>query len=176
MKAIAQVEKKSLVIEAGLILAFTFLMILSAYVRIPLFFSPVPLTLQTFILYLSIILIKNKASFAQLIYLVLGVFGLPIFSVGGAGLLYLLGPTGGYLLGFLAVALIFPHLLPKDKSYFKVFFLFSLANIVIYLFGITWLIFLHQFSFSAAILFGVVPFVITDILKIALVSSFYKLC
>jgi biotin transport system substrate-specific component len=147
-------------------------MILSSYIRIPLLFSPVPITMQTFVLYLSILFLKEKAIFSQVIYIILGLGGMPVFSRGGAGLIYLLGPTGGYIVGFLAVALIFPHFLPKERSFLRIFSLFVLANILIYTIGVSWLVLMHKFTFDHALFAGVYPFIIGDVFKIALVSLF----
>lgn len=170
MRAISIAERRSLVTSIGFIGAFTFLMALSAYVRIPLFFTPVPLTMQTFVVYLSLVVLKRRAVFSQLFYLLLGVGGIPVFANGGASLLYLLGPTGGYLLGFLAVALIFPYFLPKEISLLKALIFFSSAAIMIYSFGLSWLIFIHHFSLPEALIAGVYPFIPGAIIKIGVVS------
>ena len=153
-----------------LVAIFTFLMIISAYIRIPLFFTPVPVTLQTFVLFLSIGFLKNKASLSQGLYIFLGAVGLPVFSKGGAGLLYLLGPTGGYLLGFLIAALVLPFLLPKKPSFIKMFSIFFLGGLIYFSLGVIWLINLHRLSPGAAFTAGVLPFIIGDILKMVLAS------
>ncbi|UCC95488.1 MAG: biotin transporter BioY [Candidatus Omnitrophota bacterium] len=172
MRAICLDEKKSLLAEISFIIGFSLLMVLSSYVRIPLFFSPVPVTLQTFVLYLSILFLKRKAFISQAFYIVLGLTGLPVFSMTGTGLLYLLGPTGGYIIGFFVVALVFGYFLPHQKTFVKIFLFFLIANIVIYTIGASWLIFLHHFTPGAAFSAGILPFLVGDILKIALVSSF----
>jgi biotin transport system substrate-specific component len=165
-------KKNSLVYQTTLIFLFSFFMIVSSYIRIPLWFSPVPITLQTFVLYLSILFLKRKSFFSQVIYLSLGVFGIPVFGNTGAGLWYLFGPTGGYLLGFLLVSIIFPYFLPSKKSFIKIFFYFLLANFLIYILGMSWLIIGFKFTFYKAFLLGVLPFLIGDIIKIVLVSIF----
>jgi biotin transport system substrate-specific component len=170
MKTISFTQRQSLAGDFALVALFTFFMVLAAQVRIPLPFSPVPITLQTFVLFLSIIFLKNKAYLSQGIYLVLGIMGLPIFSNGGSGLIYLLGPTGGYIIGFLLVAVVFPHFFPREKSFFKTFVFFLFAGGVYFSFGILWLVFLHHFSFTAAINAGFLPFIIGDIFKAGLAS------
>jgi biotin transport system substrate-specific component len=152
---------------------FSFLMVLSSQIKIPLFFTPVPLTFQTLVLFLSIVSLRERAILSQAIYIFLGLVGVPVFSKG-AGLLYLFGPTGGYLLGFLVVALIFPYFLEFTKGGrhldIKFFFLFLGANLVIYLFGAGWLKIVTKVSVKNAILMGIVPFIGGDLLKILLAS------
>jgi biotin transport system substrate-specific component len=78
---------------------------LSAYVRIPVPGSPVPITLQTFFVLLAGAVLGRKLGAAsQIGYVILGAVGLPIFQGAGYGIAYLFGPTGGYLMGFAAAA------------------------------------------------------------------------
>jgi len=166
---------KTLVRDFFSVLSFTFLMILASNIKVPLFFSPVPITLQTFVLFLSFAFLKNKASLPQAIYILLGIAGVPVFSKGGSGLLYLAGPTGGYIIGFFISALIFPHFLDKCWRQKKTPFLFSfvifaLTIVLVYSLGITWLVFLHGFSLGKAFLIGAVPFIWGDLAKIILAS------
>jgi len=91
---------------------FVVLTSLGAFVRIPLGFTPVPLTLQTFFVLLSgAILGSNLGLFSQAGYLLLGAAGLPIFSGAGSGLLYLFGPTAGYLWGFIIASFVVGRLI-----------------------------------------------------------------
>ncbi|MDP2923851.1 MAG: biotin transporter BioY [Candidatus Omnitrophota bacterium] len=170
MKAISCSQKQQLIFEIVLILAFTFLMVLSAYVRIPLFFTPVPITMQTFVVYLSIIFLKNKAFLSQGAYVFFGLVGLPVFTNFGSGFIYLLGPTGGYILGFFAATIIFSRLLPGERTFFKNFFFFFLVASVIYTPGIIWLMLFHKFSFASAVSAGLLPFIGGEIFKISLAS------
>ena len=85
MKTAILSRKNYLALRACLVFSFSILMAVSAYVRVPLFFTPVPLTLQTFVFYLSIIFLKRQAIFSQVIYLFLGATGLPVFTNAGAG-------------------------------------------------------------------------------------------
>ncbi len=170
MKAILQSRKLLLAKDAFSVCAFALLMVACANVRIHLFFTPVPITLQTFVVYMSVVLLKRKAPLSQVLYIMMGAAGIPVFSNGGSGLLYLLGPTGGYILGFLVAALILGYLVPKELNFARVFFTFLLVSVVIYSFGVTWLILLHKFSLSGAIVAGVLPFVIGEISKIVLAT------
>ncbi|MBU1112405.1 MAG: biotin transporter BioY [Candidatus Omnitrophica bacterium] len=174
MKSACLVQKNSLACNLSLIAAFSIFMVLSAYIRIPLFFTPVPLTLQTLVVYLSLVVLKKRAVFSQSFYLLLGLGGFSVFTNGGAGAIYLLGPTGGYLIGFLAVALLFPYFLPKKISLTKALLFFSAAGSMIYVFGLSWLIGLHHLSLSQALIAGLYPFVIGEAFKIA-IASFWLL-
>ncbi len=156
-----------------LVLSFAFLMILSSQVKIPLFFTPVPITFQTFILFLSLSVLKKKAFLSYGVYLMLGIGGLPVFANGGSGVLYLFGPTGGYLAGFFLSAFIFGYLIDKKENfkrksmiyYWKTFFM---TNLLIYFCGIGWLIVSYGFSFNNAFSIGIIPFIIPDVIKIIL--------
>ena len=87
--------------RAAGILAFALLTALGAFVRIPLPFTPVPVTLQTFfVLAAGIYLGSRDAALSQLGYLAIGAVGLPVFAGGGAGFGHFLGVTGGYLIAF----------------------------------------------------------------------------
>ncbi|MEM7816885.1 MAG: biotin transporter BioY [Candidatus Aenigmatarchaeota archaeon] len=179
MKVLSFSERNVLVKKIEFILFFTLLMIISSYLRIPLFFTPVPLTLQTLVLFLSLIFLKNKAFFSQLLYIFLGIIGLPVFGKAGAGLFYIFGPTAGYLFGFLFVALVFPRFLKYNNSnFFKYFLFFSFANLIIYSFGILWLINFYKVNFITSLFLGVFPFLIGDFIKILfasfLVEKFFK--
>ena len=93
------VLKKEVILDKTLcrvmgVLTFVILTSLGAFVRIPLPFSPVPITLQTFFVLLSGALLgSNLGTISQLSYLLLGASGLPVFTGAGSGLFYLLGPT-----------------------------------------------------------------------------------
>src|SRR5262245_17113843 len=89
----------------GLIFAFNLLLALSAQVRIPLFFTPVPITAQTFVVLLTGALLGPRLGAAAMAaYLLEGAMGLPVFQGGNSGVAYMFGPTGGYLIGFIASA------------------------------------------------------------------------
>jgi len=172
MRAEPVVKTHSRAAVYSLVVFFTLLMIISAFVRIPLLFTPVPLTLQTLVLYLSIVVLREKASLSQVFYLVLGAAGLPVFANAGAGLLYLAGPTGGYLIGFAAAALVLGRCLPDKLTFTRSVLFFSFAAFLVYFCGISWLMVMHKFSFWQAFLAGVVPFIPGAAIKITLVSLF----
>lgn len=170
MKNVCLSQKKIVAVNVVVISFFSFLMAISAYVRVPLFFTPVPMTLQTLVLYMSVIFLRRQAIFSYLTYLLLGVSGLPVFTNAGSGLLYLAGPTGGYLFGFFVVAIIFPFLLPKRNSFLTNICFFCFAAFCIYLFGTSWLMFIYGFSLKTAFIAGILPFIPGELFKISLAS------
>ena len=172
MQAAAFTRKNLLFIRIGLMFSFTFLMVLSSQVRIPLFFTPVPLTLQTLVVLLGIIFLKRQAYIAQIGYVSLGIAGFGVFANGGCGPLYLLGPTGGYIAGFLLSSLIIGNVYERigNASYGKNITLFAAAIGIIYICGISWLVSAWAVPVSVAFSTGVIPFLVPDIIKVVLAA------
>jgi biotin transport system substrate-specific component len=138
---------------------------LSAYVRIPLPFTPVPLTGQTFaVLFVGMLYGSKRGSLSVLFYLLVGLAGVPVFQGGNSGWEYIAGPTGGFLIGFMLAAFFTGYLAEYrfDRSFWKTFTAMCMGNIIIYLFGCTWLLIL---GFKNAILIGALPFIPGDLLK-----------
>ena len=138
-----------------------------AYLIIPL--PPVPITLQTLFLGLAGALLGARlGALSQVTYLLIGIIGLPVFAGGKAGLGVLLGPTGGYLIGFVAGAWVIGALVNLKK---KPGFAWTIAalvagTVVIYLFGVAQLSLVAKLSVNKAITVGVLPFLIGDMVKI----------
>ena len=156
--------------------AFITLTALSAFVRIPLPFTPVPLTLQTFFVLLSGALLGRKLGvFAQAAYIFLGFCGQQVFTGTGSGSLYLLGPTGGYIVGFVLGSFFAGSFLIKEKqSLFAVFIKLLAADFIILFSGMFWLKVSLSCSLSKAFLLGFLPFVLGDILKVTLAAVVYN--
>lgn len=108
-------QQKGILVKVLVALSFSVLTGLAAQIRIPLFFTPVPITAQTFVVLLAPFLIGPWAVFSQAIYILLGVAGLPWFSGWRAGMTVLLGPTGGYLIGFIVASVFLAK--HRSKSY-----------------------------------------------------------
>jgi biotin transport system substrate-specific component len=173
--------KKELIRNKGLcqlfgVGVFIILTVLSAFVRIPLPFTPVPLTLQTFFVLLSGALLGRKLGvFAQGAYLFLGLTGQQVFTGLGSGSLYLLGPTGGYIVGFILASFLAGSLLIKEKqSVFVVFIKLLAADFIILFSGLLWLKISLSCSLSKAFLLGFFPFILGDLLKVALATVVYQ--
>jgi len=144
---------------------------LSAQFALPIPGSPVPLTLQPFVVVLAGLLLgPADAAAAMVVYLVAGAAGLPVFApMGAPGLARLLGPTGGYLLAYPVAAAVAGRL-GAGRDAFKVRALAAMAGIlVIYLGGLAQLSVIAG-SITTAALLGVLPFVAADAVK-ALVAG-----
>lgn len=148
------------------------LLALSSKINFQIPFTPVPFTMQTFaILFLSILL-GRKVLYVLSLYIFEGIIGLPVFSKG-SGIFYLLGPTGGYILGFFIAGYVCGTLTEYgfDKSFIKTFFCMFIGNLIIYFFGILWLLRFVNFELNKALSLGVIPFIFGDLIKILIVSS-----
>lgn len=158
--------------DAALILAGSMLIGFCAQLAVWLPFSPVPVTGQTFaVLLTGVLLGARRGSLCVLAYLLQGAAGLPVFASARAGLAVLLGPTGGYLIGFIAAAWLTGYLAQKgwDRKAGTTVLAMALGNAVIYAFGVLWLG-LFTGSIKAAAAAGVYPFVIADCFKIAVAA------
>jgi biotin transport system substrate-specific component len=155
---------------------FSALTALGAYLIIPLPFTPVPLTFQTFFTYTAgAVLGRYRGMLSQIIYIGLGSLGFPIFGGGKAGIGVLLGPTGGYLIGFVLAAFIIGFLvkLKKKPGYPAIILAMFAGTFAVYLLGIIQLSVWMGISLKEALLVGAIPFLPGDMLKIfaaALVS------
>lgn len=142
--------------------AFIGLITLGSWISIPSF--PIPLTLQTLFILLAGTVMKRSAVVPVSLYLILGTLGLPLFHNGLSGIGVLLGPTGGYLAGFVPAALVTGLLYEKASKKLHVAGL-VLSIVAIYGCGIAWLCWSTGMGIPAAVLIGLVPFLPGDILK-----------
>lgn len=148
------------------VIAFTVFTSLGAFVRIPIPYNPVPITLQTFFVILAgLILGGGLGSLSQIFYIILGVTGFSIFTNAGFGLSYLFGPTGGYLFGFVFVALLLGNIAKKISNNTALLFVIVSSSMAILFFGAAWLMLLFRISFGKAFLIGILPFIPGDIIK-----------
>lgn len=135
----------------------------SSYVETPMW--PVPITLQTYaVCIIGALLGARLGAITVALYLLEGAFGLPVFAGGGMGFAHLLGPTGGYLVGFLIAAALTGALIERGwKSFASLLGVMLLAHIVIFVFGVLQLqLFVGWAQAWSA---GVVPFLIGTIIK-----------
>lgn len=131
--------------------------------------QPVPITLQTLFTSLSGVLLGGyTGALSQIVYVLLGIIGLPVFAGGKAGLGTLLGPTGGYLIGFIAAAYVIGKMVEARKESGILWVTLSLVvgNLVIYALGVMQLSLVAHLSVVKALLAGVVPFLLGDLLKL----------
>jgi biotin transport system substrate-specific component len=135
---------------------------------IPLPVSPVPISLTNLAVYLSVyVLGTKKGTISYLIYLLIGLVGVPVFSSFTGGPSKLLGPTGGYLIGFIFMALLCGIFINKWPGKRILHFIgMVLGTAACYFFGTAWLAFQASMTFSAALAAGVIPFIPGDLAKI----------
>lgn len=159
----------------NLIAIFAALTAIGAFIRIPLPY--IPITLQTiFVLMAGIILGGEMAAFSQIIYVILGLIGIPIFTEGG-GPAYILKPSFGYLLGFIATAYIIGKITEKREiNYTNAFMASCLGIIITYSIGVPYLYLIlnHvsgiKISFLGTIKAGMIVFLPGDIIKVLFVT------
>ncbi|MCX5854428.1 MAG: biotin transporter BioY [Deltaproteobacteria bacterium] len=147
---------------------------IGAYIMIPL--PPVPITFQTLFLNLAGALLGGYlGALSQVVYILLGVIGLPVFAGGKAGLGVLLGPTGGYLFGFVLAAFVVGKLIAVKKDPGLIWTILSMmaGMVVIYFLGILQLTLVARLSVEKAIVVGALPFLPGDMVKIVLASLIY---
>ncbi len=143
-----------------------------AYVTIPLPFSSVSITAQTFFVLLAGLLLGARwGATAMVIYLMIGAAGFPVFSGGAGGIGVMFGPTGGYLIGFVFAAFIVGYIakraVGKGSKYRRELFIMGMivGSAVIYAVGVPWLALVTNFTLTEAVVFGLLPFVLGDVIK-----------
>ena len=149
-----------------LILSGSLLLAVSSKVQVP--FWPVPMTMQTFIVFLIGMTYGLKLSFLTLLaYILEGAFGLPVFA-SGSGLAYLMGPTAGYIYGMFFAGCVIGYLAEKgfSNSYFLSFLSLIFLSIIIFLLGVVYLGTI--IGFDKALAAGLLPFIPSEFFKIAL--------
>lgn len=139
----------------------------SAYIIIPLPFSLSPLALQTLIVNLTGYVLNAKQAFmTMLVYLLVGLAGVPVFTGGSAGPGKLFGPTGGYIIGFLFTAVFLAYFRGEKYSFKRYALLGCVIGIpLIYVFGVVQLKLITGMGWDKAILTGALPFIPLDIVK-----------
>ena len=130
--------------------------------------GPVPVAPVIAVLFLAVYLLGTyRAAIATLIYLLIGLIGVPVFSSFTAGPAKLFGATGGYLVGYIPMVLICGFLLGKCRSHLILEFLSMVISLIfLYFMGTIWLMLLSNMTFAAALSVGVLPFIAIDIGKI----------
>jgi biotin transport system substrate-specific component len=163
-------DRSRLLRAAVLALAGSALLTLSAKIQVP--FWPVPMTMQTYVvLVLGAMFGARLGAATVLLYLAQGAVGLPVFAgtpEKGLGLAYMMGPTGGYLVGFVAAAWVVGLLAERgwDRSIVRLMVAMALGHVIIFAFGVTWLA--QLIGWNKAWMLGVAPFYAATIFKTAL--------
>lgn len=165
-----RVLPRSGLVSVILVVTAAALTALAAQVRIPLPFTPVPITGQTFAVLLTGAALGWKLGAAgQLLYVGVGAMGAPIFTDGAGGIEVIQGATGGYLIGFIFAAGLVGRMAERrqDRTFSTMFTAFILGSAVIYVFGVIGLMISADIALVEAVELGVVPFLLGDIIKAA---------
>ena len=154
------------------VLIGSFAILTALCARISLWIGPVPITGQTFaVLLAGALLGSRRGALSQLTYMAVGATGIPFwFAPGGApGIARLVGPTGGYIVGFVAAAFVVGWLVERgwDRQPAKAALAMLAGLAVIYLFGLTWL---TRFCPETVLQVGLYPFIPGEVIKLSLVA------
>ncbi len=162
---------RGITFDAIIVICGSLLIGLSSQIKIYLLISPVPITGQTFaVLMIGALLGSRKSALAIIAFLVEGAAGLPVFA-GGYGLATFIGPTGGYLVGFIGAAFVVGKLAEKewDRKILTTIAAMVAGEVVLYAFGVCWLAIMT--NIRSALVIGLFPFIVGDILKVALAAA-----
>lgn len=156
------IEKLRWMVLASLMAALT---AVGAYIHIPI--GPVPIVLSTLFVLLSGLLLGSRWGLASMVlYLFVGAIGMPVFSGGRGGFAHFLGPTGGYLFGYVLASWVTGFIAERSRSIFILeIFSVIMGELAIYSLGVPWLKMVTQMSWSKALMVGMIPFLIGDVVK-----------
>lgn len=176
-KSTTKRRKEFTTLDMAYVGIFAAIIAVCSWISIPL---TIPVTLQTMAVCITAGLLGTKrGTFTVFIYILIGLVGVPVFSNFSAGVGRLMGPTGGYIIGFIFTALIigaFTELLGDKIWVYVVSMVLGIA--VLYAFGTAWYIIVYNranadaVTLSGALAMCVVPFIIPDLIKIALATFF----
>jgi len=145
--------------------------------KIPLGFTPVPITLQTLVVLMSgAMLGPVYGALAMILYVVVGALGLPVFAGGGSGIGAILGPTGGYLISYFIAAFAIGKVVQmrKEPKYLDYIFAMIVGTLIIYLLGASWGMVVTGLGVMAIIAGWVLPFIIGDTIKLLIAAYIAK--
>lgn len=160
----------TLAVPVGIAL-FALLTAVGAHIRIPLPFTPVPVTMQVFFVLLCAAVMGPYYGLAsQSLYIALGALGVPVFTVAGAGLAHLAGPTGGYIVGFVVAQPVIAFIMSGSKDngsqeLFRTAIAMAVGVFIIYAAGMMQLSSIMGMGLEKAFYAGVAPFILFDLAK-----------
>ncbi|MEX6586527.1 biotin transporter BioY [Paraclostridium bifermentans] len=143
-----------------------------AQIAIPLPFSTVPLTMQVFAVTISGVILGAKKGFVtQVIYILLGAIGMPVFAQmsGGAGILF--GYTGGFIMAFPLMALLIGYVSDKYDTILPIMIAMIVSLMINYTIGTLWYSFVAGVGFMEGFMVCVAPFIVVDLFKVALATT-----
>lgn len=142
-----------------------------AQIAIPLPFTTVPLTMQVFAVTITGVILGAKKGFiTQLIYILLGIIGVPVFAQMSGGIGVLLGYTGGFIVSFPLMVLVIGYVSDKYNSIFSIILSMILALFITYTLGTFWYSVVAGVKFKEGLIVCVLPFVISDLIKVFLAT------
>ena len=149
------------------VVAFALAMCFGAYVAVPLPWTPVPMTLQPlFVILAGAVLGAGAGAAAMALYLAVGMAGAPVFSLGGAGIVWLMGPTGGYLVAMPAAAWLVGYAAGRSPGWGRLLGALTLGMATIYLGGLAQLAILTGEGLRTLLAVGLLPFLAGDVTKV----------
>ena len=149
----------------------TALLCVSAWISFPLPFSPVPVIALTLVATLTGLMLKPKEAFIVfLVYILLGLIGVPVFAGGTSGLAKLWGPTGGFILSFPIIAFIVGYFSEKFKSTIGIMFGMICSLLISYIIGTLQFCIVTNSDFIKGLTICVAPFIIVDIIKLSIAT------
>ncbi|MFH0882079.1 MAG: biotin transporter BioY, partial [bacterium] len=159
-----------------LIVGFTLLTTLGAQLRIPLPFTPVPVTLQTLMVLLAgAMLGGTRGALSQALYAGWGIAGVPLFAYGTAGLAVIAGPTGGYIIGFVIAAALVGRMIGRAHTLFAQVVVFSVGTLMILFAGWLHLALIYTGGDAGrAFVLGVLPFLPGGALKVIAATAIWR--
>lgn len=161
-------------VKAFLVVGFSLLTAASARISIPLPFTPVPVTGQTMVVLLAGAALGSRLGLlSQVLYLLQGMAGLPVFNGGHSGPAQLVGPTGGYLVGFVIAAYVVGLLAERkwDRNLLGAAGAMLIGNAIIYGVGVAYLAASLGSSVQKAMVLGVYPFLVADLIKLLVAAA-----
>jgi biotin transport system substrate-specific component len=162
-------------LSAMQILGASLFIALCAQIQIPLFFTPVPLTGQTFAIMLVAATMGSRIGLMSVIaYIVEGMMGLPVFTGASFGIASLLGPSGGYIVGFMFQAYLVGWLVERQQVFSSLKTMGILLSSCVLQLGLGALWLSQYVGFENAVLMGIAPYVIGEVLKSLAVTSYLK--
>ena len=165
------IKPSKIVAELPYLFAFNVLLAACSYISINLPFSPVPITGQTFgVLLIAMTLGKVRGTAVVGAYLFEGACGPPVFAGGSTGLIKFMGPTGGYLIGFVPAVYLVGYLSERGwtNSFTSAFLTMIIGTLIIFIFGISWLA--VTAGFGTALSIGLYPYIPGAVIKIILAT------
>jgi len=157
----------------SLVAMMTVIICVSAWITVPM---TVPFTMQIFGVFAAVLILGGKlGTMSIILYMLLGLVGLPVFSGFKGGAAALFGPTGGYIIGFLAIAVLYTvyETLAKERTKAKTVAVLVAGLVLCYVFGTVWFCVVMNgrggsYSFVSALAVCVIPYIIPDLAKMAL--------